>query len=195
MKTAARTKSRIKSRLAASDWVDAAALIMSRRGIADVRIEVLAKELKVTKGSFYWHFKDRNALFDALLLSYEARSHEFMESVLASAASPSMQLRSMLASPQRMANREITETIRMELAIRSWARRSVHVRNLVRRSDEVRWEKTHAILQANGVKPNRARVLNNVLQALLFHLWTRDELSADEKEELIEFFAGVVGEP
>jgi AcrR family transcriptional regulator len=193
MRKAARAKSRVKSRLAASDWVDAASLIMARRGIADVRIEVLAKELKVTKGSFYWHFKDRNALFDALLLSYEARSHEFMERVIASAAGPSMQLRSILASPQRMANREVADTIRMELAIRSWARRSVHVRNLVRRSDEVRWKKTHAILQANGVKPNRARLLNNLLQALLFHLWTRDELGAADREELIEFFAGIVG--
>jgi len=192
MRKAPTAKSKVKSRLAASDWVDAASLIMARHGIADVRIEVLAKELKVTKGSFYWHFKDRNALFDAMLVLYEARSHEFMDRVRASAASPSMQLKSILAAPQRMGNRKVADTIRMELAIRSWARRSVHVRNLVRRSDETRWKRTHALLQANGVKPARLRVLNNVLQALLFHLWTRDKLSAEEREELIEFFAEVV---
>ena len=192
MGKAVSVKTKLKDRLTAADWVQAASLIMARQGISNVRIEVLAKILKVTKGSFYWHFKNRNALLDAVLARYEARSHEFMEGVRESAASPGMQLKSILASPQRMSNRESADVIRMELAIRSWARRSVHVRNLLRRSDAVRWERTLSILQANGVTPQRARVLNNMFQALLFHLWTRDDLRAEEREELIAFFAGMV---
>ncbi len=192
MTKTARPRSKVKARLTASDWVNAASLMMARQGISDVRIEVLAKKLKVTKGSFYWHFKDRNALFDAMLALYEARSHAFMESVRASAASPSMQLRSILAAPQRISNREYAEATRMELAIRSWARRSAHVRKMVRRSDEVRRQRMHAILQASGVKPERAHVLTNLLQALMFHLWTRDGLSAEDRTELIEFFSGIV---
>jgi AcrR family transcriptional regulator len=35
-----------------------------------MRIEVLAKNFGVTKGSFYWHFKDRQDLFDAVLQTW-----------------------------------------------------------------------------------------------------------------------------
>jgi hypothetical protein len=40
------------ARLSAADWVDAALLTLGRRGVANVRIERLAKELKFTKRSF-----------------------------------------------------------------------------------------------------------------------------------------------
>jgi CubicO group peptidase (beta-lactamase class C family) len=49
-----------------SDWLRAARLALLHRGPDGVRVEPLARDLGVTKGSFYWHFKDRRALLDAL---------------------------------------------------------------------------------------------------------------------------------
>jgi AcrR family transcriptional regulator len=63
----ARSKS---TRLAAGDWIDAALDALARDGAAGVRVEVLARRLGVTKGSFYWHFKDREALLDAALAAW-----------------------------------------------------------------------------------------------------------------------------
>src|SRR5688500_16575254 len=40
---------------------------LSSEGVAAVRVEVLAKRLNVTKGSFYWHFADRPELLQAML--------------------------------------------------------------------------------------------------------------------------------
>jgi AcrR family transcriptional regulator len=58
--------------LSKDDWLRAARLALLRRGPAEVRVELLARNLRVTKGSFYWHFKDREALLSHLLREWEA---------------------------------------------------------------------------------------------------------------------------
>lgn len=54
-------------RRSAEDWVMAGLRALSAGSINDVRVERLAKDLGVTKGSFYWHFQDRPALLQAML--------------------------------------------------------------------------------------------------------------------------------
>jgi len=58
----------------ASDWLQAARLALIHGGPAAVRIEKLARDLKVTKGSFYWHFKSRKHLLEALLREWETET-------------------------------------------------------------------------------------------------------------------------
>lgn len=59
--------------LSAGDWTEAALDALARGGLAAVAIEPLAKALGATKGSFYWHFADRNALLQATLELWERR--------------------------------------------------------------------------------------------------------------------------
>lgn len=54
------------------EWLSAAAQAMSDGGVEAVRVEAIARDLSITKGSFYWHFKDRPALLDAVLERWEA---------------------------------------------------------------------------------------------------------------------------
>ena len=42
--------------LGKSDWLRAARLALLHGGVEAVRVERLARDLHVTKGSFYWHF-------------------------------------------------------------------------------------------------------------------------------------------
>jgi AcrR family transcriptional regulator len=42
-------------------------------GLGNLSVERLATELGATKGSFYWHFKNRSALIDAALAEWERR--------------------------------------------------------------------------------------------------------------------------
>ena len=49
----------------------AARLALLEGGPGAVRVETLARKLRVSKGSFYWHFKDREALLEALLREWE----------------------------------------------------------------------------------------------------------------------------
>lgn len=53
------------------EWVGAAVSALARDGAAGVRVEALARDLGVTKGSFYWHFTDRPALLAAVLERWE----------------------------------------------------------------------------------------------------------------------------
>jgi AcrR family transcriptional regulator len=54
-----------------NEWLAAAVDAMSRGGPEAVRVEALARDLGVTKGSFYWHYRDRPALLAAVLDGWE----------------------------------------------------------------------------------------------------------------------------
>ena len=64
------------------DWLRAARRALLRGGPAAVRVEALARDLKVTKGSFYWHFRDREALFEALLREWEEEKKSLLFELL-----------------------------------------------------------------------------------------------------------------
>ena len=59
--------------LSAEQWAEAALDAMALGGLEAVAVEPLAKELGITKGSFYWHFKNREALIRAALDLWEKR--------------------------------------------------------------------------------------------------------------------------
>ncbi len=63
--------SKSTKRLDREAWIAAAIDTLAREGIESVRVEPLARKLGVTKGSFYWHFKDRSALLTAILDYWE----------------------------------------------------------------------------------------------------------------------------
>jgi AcrR family transcriptional regulator len=64
------------------EWVQAAALALAGGGLEAVRVESVARQLGVTKGSFYWHFADRPALLESLLARWEAGAEADLERAL-----------------------------------------------------------------------------------------------------------------
>jgi len=57
--------------LSREDWTGAALSTIASQGVAGVAVDRLAKELGATRGSFYWHFRDRDELIDAALARWE----------------------------------------------------------------------------------------------------------------------------
>src|SRR5260370_14402155 len=76
MKATVSTGTERSSPLGAEAWEKAALKAIADRGFSGAAIEPLAKKLGVTKGSFYWHFADREALIRAALKRWEKRSTE-----------------------------------------------------------------------------------------------------------------------
>lgn len=62
---------RMAARLGRGDWLAAATAALAESGVDAVRVEPLAQRLGITKGSFYWHFRDRPALLAAVLEDWE----------------------------------------------------------------------------------------------------------------------------
>ena len=61
-----------KARLTADDWKNAALKLIAEEGFNAVNVERLAKDMGVTKGSFYWHFGSRKELLKESLAHWEA---------------------------------------------------------------------------------------------------------------------------
>lgn len=65
-----------RGRLSAGDWEQAALELIEEQGVAAITVELLARRLGVTKGSFYWHFASRDALLEAALKRWEQADTE-----------------------------------------------------------------------------------------------------------------------
>jgi AcrR family transcriptional regulator len=69
-------------RLSAGDWEQGALDLLAAHGVGAVTVESLAKQLGVTKGSFYWHFPTREALLKAAFDRWEKQSTDkFIEEI------------------------------------------------------------------------------------------------------------------
>jgi AcrR family transcriptional regulator len=118
-------------------WIEAATDVLVDHGIDSVRVDVLARELKVTRGSFYWHFKGREDLLRAVLQAWRARATEQLTKRLEGAHDdPRAQVRDLISLPFR--GRAAVRAARIELAIRAWARRDAMARAFVDEADAAR---------------------------------------------------------
>jgi AcrR family transcriptional regulator len=116
--------------LTPEQWVDAATELLSDNGIDAVRVDVVAKILKVTRGSFYWHFKDRNDLLARLLEAWRiATTDQIIERFEQHRGDPRELVKDLLSLPFR--GRAAARAARIELAIRAWARREDLARRAV----------------------------------------------------------------
>lgn len=115
-------------------WIDSALAALAKGGPDAVRIEALAAGLGVSKGGFYWHFKNRQALLDEALDHWEKGGTEDviaqLEGAPGDARDKLRQLFEMAPSAKKL--------FAVELALRDWARRDQSVARRMRRVDERR---------------------------------------------------------
>lgn len=84
-------------RLSPDDWAGAALAAIARGGVASVAVETIATQLGATKGSFYWHFKNRDALIEAALELWEQRTTDAVIEELEREPDPAERLRRVLS--------------------------------------------------------------------------------------------------
>jgi AcrR family transcriptional regulator len=137
-------------------WVEAATEVLVDQGIDHVRVDVLATQLQVTRGSFYWHFRDREDLLRRVLQAWSDRSTALLTARLESARTdPLEQLRDVISLPFR--GRAAQRAARIELAIRAWARRDPMAQAALDASDASRLDYHASIFRALGFDGDEAR--------------------------------------
>jgi len=114
-------------------WVDAALQALAAGGPGAVRVEALAVSLGVSKGGFYWHFADRQALLDEMLDTWEKA---VVDDVIARVESRRADPRAKLQHLFKLAKSR--DLLAVELAFRDWARRDGDVAERLHRVDNRR---------------------------------------------------------
>jgi len=152
-------------RLTREDWLDAAFAAVVEAGFDQARVLLLAERLGVTRGSFYWHFKDHAALIEALLARWqglEQATHERLRQ--SESADPHADLVLLLEAALTHAGPKL-ENVRFELALRDLGRRDAAVASILAEIDSQRMDLfTHKFNRLTGDEL-RAREL-----AALFYL-------------------------
>jgi AcrR family transcriptional regulator len=88
----------VKRRLTADDWAAAALDALGEGGLAAVAVEPLAARLGATKGSFYWHFANRDALVSAALARWEEVNTEAVIAAVEAIPDPVERLRTLFGT-------------------------------------------------------------------------------------------------
>ena len=117
-----------------STWIQEGMRVLAAGGPDAVRIEALARALGVSKGGFYWHFDDRRALLDEMLDTWERVG---IDEVIARVEGEGGDARAKLRRLFAMASSS-DKLLRVDLAIRDWARRDRAVAVRLRRVDNRR---------------------------------------------------------
>jgi AcrR family transcriptional regulator len=119
-----------------TSWIEEGLRALAAGGPDAVRIEPLAQALGVTRGGFYWHFDDRQALLEEILDAWERASvDEVIERVESEAGDATAKLRRLSALAASS-----DEPLKIDLAVRDWARREQSVAERLRRVDNRRME-------------------------------------------------------
>ncbi|HEX3121587.1 MAG TPA: helix-turn-helix domain-containing protein [Candidatus Acidoferrum sp.] len=84
--------------LTAQDWTEAALRLIAERGLNGLTIDALAKRLRATKGSFYWHFRGRADLLSSALTRWETRSTAETIKTLRAIGDPRRRLQTILSA-------------------------------------------------------------------------------------------------
>jgi AcrR family transcriptional regulator len=158
------------SPLQPDDWVRAAFARLSTEGIESVRIELLARDLGVSKGSFYWHFQDREELLGKMLDRWEGDETEWLGATVVTprAAARWAQFIEHCADPSRA---------RLEAALRAWARRDERVATRISAIEKKRAKHIASVLRDIGFTPELAESWAEI--ALLVYLGWLDRATRD----------------
>jgi AcrR family transcriptional regulator len=152
-------------------WIEEGLRALSSGGPDAVRIESLARALGVSKGGFYGYFDDRRALLDEMLETWERRStEEVIERVEREGGDP-------MARARRAAALTFSdELLRIDLAVRDWARRDPAAAERLRRVDNFRIEYLRSLLAPFSPDENEleARCLIAFSVAIASHLIAAD---------------------
>ena len=125
-------------RLNRDDWLDAAFAAAVEHGFDGVRVLVLADALGVSRGSFYWHFKDHANLITALLERWraaEAASNQRLQQPASD--DPVKDLEQLLDAALAHGGADLSN-MRFELALRGLGRRDAAVAAMLLEVDQAR---------------------------------------------------------
>lgn len=182
----------VSGRLTVDDWTERALALVMDEGVGAIKINRLCRELGVTKGSFYWHFADLDALLAAIAGRWAAETRQILSGLAELEGLPPLE------RIRAMALRLIDDrSWSVERALREWAKNDAVVAAVIVESDQFVFELVQAALLELGHSEQDARLRAGLLvyagigfahgQASL------PQPTADDIENLVQFLSGEAG--
>ena len=140
--------------LTTQGWIDVARSMLIRGGVDAVKIGRLARESNVSRGGFYWRFRDRTDLLDALLRDWATSNTAPLLEALAGDGSPDDRFRRLA----RVWMEERAFSPDYDIAVRHWALVDAKVAELVQRIDQQRIDAFSTLYLDYGYEADEAVV-------------------------------------
>jgi AcrR family transcriptional regulator len=142
------------------DWIEAGLSVLGEGGVEAVRVEPLARRMKVTKGSFYWHFKNRNDLLEAIVAEWvKIDTHSIIEQINRLDVDPKTKLLRLFELA--IADDGLTPGLAdgsVENAIRAWATSDEKIAAVIAQVDQQRLSYTQNLFIEIGFSAAEALV-------------------------------------
>lgn len=176
------------------DWLATARDALIRKGVAHVKIAPLARAMQVSRSSFYWYFKDRADLLDALLAAWEAQN---TAQIIAHCQRPAATISHACCNFFKCFVDETRFDRGLDFAVREWARSDAGLRARVDAADSARIDALTQMFAAQGYPraeaDARARIL--YFMQLGYHaLEVREEMDL-RLSRIGPYLEGFTGQP
>ena len=142
------------------DWLKQAMEVLIRDGVERVKVLTLAEGMEVSRSSFYWYFKSRKDLLDALLQQWEETN---TAAIVAQAEAPAETITAAVLNVFRCTTNSGMFNTALDFAVRDWARRSQDVRARLEDSDTRRVAALAAMFARYGFEEHEAGIRAKVL--------------------------------
>ena len=165
--------------LSAQDWVDLGLKTLAKSGFTALKAEPLAKAMRVSRGSFYWHFADIGAYHAAVLARWrEVATEQIITAVEAARGGDKDPLAVLLKLT--FASKHM-----LERAVRSWAANDARARAAVVAVDRRRLDYIEELLKQAGLAEDAARARAQILFWAFFGYALSDQQLPPERQQAV----------
>jgi len=174
------------------DWLNVARDILVSEGVSEVKVLTINQRLDVSRSSFYWYFKSRKDLLEALLNDWEARN---TDAIVAHCRMPAETITEAALNFFRCFVDPDLFDQGLDFAVREWSRRDGHVRKRIDLADSRRLAAITAMFERYGYSAYDADVRARILyfMQLGYHALDQTEPLAERLKRAEGYLLGFTG--
>ena len=185
-----RSGGRPTGRVSRRQWLDAALEVLVSEGVDAVRVNVLARKLKISKSGFYWHFRDRAELLGAMKVYWV---EEFSQQIISEVLSQSGSVKDRLKYVARVIREK--ESGKLDLAFTSWAQSDPEVHTLIDKVRDVRVEFISDVL--SGGETADREIQSRARLFVVYFSWSevmfpsaKEGLDGEDLDQILDVICG-----
>lgn len=174
-------------RLSKTEWLDHGLNDLATKGFTSLKADKLAKSLGVSRGSFYWHFKDLAAFHQAVINHWHDQMVGGINMLNEAPFAPEVKL-------QQVIEIGVTGDRNLEQAIRAWSFNAAHVNDVVAKVDALRLEFLEKAFGAMGISAETASARARVIYCgFLGQLMLREPLTVSQQQQITAELGRLIG--